>query len=552
MKTKIYLPAFLLALMALFINTGCEDRLNIAKHGSLGGPESYYSTDEETESAMAAMYAAWRDLHYNWFFLLNCMADDAWTGGGQRNDNADMEKLNEFNYGIETPIIESVYSGLYTLIYRANLIIEYVKGDTPVMKQAVAEAHAVRGWAHFYLVTLWGTAPKVDHLLDVDEYRQSNGTPEDTWKFIEEEYKKSLDSEALLSKSGVNDNETGIHLTVEAVKAFLGKAYLFQGKFSLAAEILDEVIESEKYDLYRGEYEMLGHAATNNCCESIFELNRVNNAEQAWNEFSQLFIMLGWRSSILSFDGGSEAANDIASGSYGFMNPQQGLYDAFVEMEGVDGYRLNSTIRTYEQLNEIGVLNIGGTSLPGNDGYLFWKNRLLKSDCIMDNPGLQMLQYTNLRIMRYAEVLLMAAEAHIEGNVDESKALEYLNLVRERAQLSPLSSVSMDDVKKEKRLELCLESCRYQDLVRWGDASTVLSEQGKQIPSFTWQLKKVEDGENKGQLMRDENGKTIIESFNKSYPYSNTTYGFKEKHNLLPIPLKEMEVNEKMEQNEGW
>ena len=236
MKTKVYLSTLLLALMAVLM-TGCEDRLNIYKHGSLGGPENYYKTDEETESALAAMYGSWRDLHQNWFTLLNGMSDDAWAGGGQRNDNVDLEKMNEFNYNIESSTVQSLYTQLYTLIYRANLILSNVPGDTQFMRQAIAEAHAARGWAHFYLVTLWGTAPIVDHLLSPDEYRQSNGTPETTWAFIESEYKAALDANALTTKSGVDDTESGIHLTQETVKAFLGKAYLFQGKYAEAADI---------------------------------------------------------------------------------------------------------------------------------------------------------------------------------------------------------------------------------------------------------------------------------------------------------------------------
>ncbi|ADY36654.1 RagB/SusD domain-containing protein [Phocaeicola salanitronis DSM 18170] len=539
MKTKVYLSTLLLALMAVLM-TGCEDRLNIYKHGSLGGPENYYKTDEETESALAAMYGSWRDLHQNWFTLLNGMSDDAWAGGGQRNDNVDLEKMNEFNYNIESSTVQSLYTQLYTLIYRANLILSNVPGDTQFMRQAIAEAHAARGWAHFYLVTLWGTAPIVDHLLSPDEYRQSNGTPETTWAFIESEYKAALDANALTTKSGVDDTESGIHLTQETVKAFLGKAYLFQGKYAEAADILDEVINSGKYDLYRGDYGLLGHAATNNCCEAIFEINRVNNTEQAWNQFSQLFINIGWRSSILSYMPGTESAELIATGSYGMLNPQKGLYDAFVAEEGVDGYRLNQSIRTYEQLNAIGVVNTSGSPLVGNEGYFYWKTRLLKDDCITDNPGLQMLQWNNLRIMRYAEVLLMAAEAHVQGGVETDKALTYINLVRERAHLNPLTAVTMDDIKNEKRLELCLESCRYQDLVRWGDAETVLGQQGKQIPSFSW------------SVTTNPDGTTSIAKHELTYPYTNTDYGFKERNKLLPIPLREMDVNPNMQQNPGW
>lgn len=536
-KESLYI---LLAVMLAVLCAGCEDRLNIQKHGSLGSPDEYYQTDVEVEAGIASMYASWRDLHYNWFFVLNCMSDDAWTGGGQRNDNADMEKLNEFNFDTDHSMIQGLYSSLYTLIYKANLIIDQVTGDTPVKKRAIAEAHVTRGWAHFYMVTLWGTAPIVDHVLSNTEYHVTNGTPATTWQFVETEFQTALDMQVLPSKSNVDDKETGIRLTAEAAKAFLGKAYLFQGKYAESADILDEVIDSQKYDLYRGEYEMLGHASTNNCCEAIFELNRVKNAEQAWNEFSQLGIMLGWRASMLSYMPGTEAGNLIAQGSYGFMNPQKSLYDAFVAEEGMDGYRLNSTMRTYEQMNEAGVVNFGGSSVPGNEGYFYWKTRLLKEDCIIDQSYLQMLQWNNLRIMRYAEVLLMAAEAHLLGGVDATKALNYVNAIRTRAKLTTLPVVTMDDVKKEKRLELCMESCRYQDLVRWGDAETVLGNQGAVIPAFAW------------TVTYNPDGTTSVASHQESTLATNTVYGFKGRNNLLPIPLRETEVNPNMKQNEGW
>lgn len=98
----------------------------------------------------------------------------------------------------------------------------------------------------------------------------------------------------------------------------------------------------------------------------------------------------------------------------------------------------------------------------------------------------------------------------------------------------------MDDIKNEKRLELCLESCRYQDLVRWGDAETVLGQQGKQIPSFSW------------SVTTNPDGTTSIAKHELTYPYTNTDYGFKERNKLLPIPLREMDVNPNMQQNPGW
>ena len=130
-----------------------------------------------------------------------------------------------------------------------------------------------------------------------------------------------------------------------------------------------------------------------------------------------------------------------------------------------------------------------------------------------------------MSIMRYAEVLLLAAEANLQnGNAEE--ALKDINLIRSRARLAPLTTVTLDNIKTEKRLELWLECTRYQDLVRWGDAMKVLGKQGEQIPSLT--------------------AKGV------SWDFKNTDYGFKEKNMLLPIPLKEKELNPNIKQNVNW
>lgn len=547
MKATHYIYVLFAALLTL-TTVSCENRLNIEKHGSLGGPENYYQTDEETNAAVASMYLSWRDLYAGWFYTKNLLSDDVYAGGGQRGDNGQMEQLNEFTFTTNNSTIEGLYSGLYSLNYKANLIIEKVKGNSSVMNRAIAEAKFARAWAYFELVTLWGSAPLVDHLLSPDEYRQSNSTPEALWAFVEQNLEEAISSGALPSKANVNDEEVTSRITLETAKAYLGKAYLFQGKYTEAAKLFDQVIESKKYELYKGDFDLLGHAVTNNCSEAMLEIQRRNNPEQGWSQFVQFYIMLGWRTSHMIYGPKAMGEEDIALGTYGFFNPRKSLYDAFVAMEGEDGYRLKSSIRTYEQMNEIDMAINVGAHLVGHDGYFPWKTRLLKSDNIIDQTWFQGLQYINLRIMRYAEVLLMAAEAHVMGGGSSDKALKYINEVRERAKLTPLPSVTMEDVKKEKRLELCLESVRYQDLVRWGDAKTVLGEQGKTIPAFGYFPKK----DAAGNIVTDDNNQPIYELKREPENVKNSIYGFKDKHLLLPIPLKEIEVNHNMVQNEGW
>jgi len=171
-----------------------------------------------------------------------------------------------------------------------------------------------------------------------------------------------------------------------------------------------------------------------------------------------------------------------------------------------------------------------GSSLYGHEGYFNWKHRYLGSEIITASSGFSIS--ANYRVMRYAEVLLLAAEAAVESG-DNSSALNYINMVRERAELPALDEVTLEDIKKEKRLELAFEQVRYQDLIRWGDAAVALGNQYQKIPVF---YGLADDG-----------------SFDVQYPYENSRYGFQSGRNeLLPIPEHEINVNQNITQNPGW
>ena len=200
MKAK-YIYIALLGLMSV-VGTSCEDRLDIPKHGNMGSQNDFYKTDNDAMQAAASLYNSWGGNYYNWSFTLNLLSDDVWCGGGGRGDNSDMEKLNEYNFDTDHGMVSGVYSGMYGIIYNANLIIDQMEGDTDIKKQVIAEAHFFRAWANFQLVTLFGTAPKVDHLLAPGEYHQPNSTPEELWAFVEDDLKAAIESNMLPSKKG--------------------------------------------------------------------------------------------------------------------------------------------------------------------------------------------------------------------------------------------------------------------------------------------------------------------------------------------------------------
>lgn len=527
MRTKfIYIIS--LAIGLTFFTSSCEDQLIVDQQGATS-VESFYKTDEDANQAIAAVYFQWRSQAYNDFFLKNCLSDDINSGGGSRGDNAILEQLNEYKFSPSNSTASGYFSGMYTLIYRANLVINNFTEESAAKKKAIAEAKIARAWAYFNLVTLWGPVPLVTKPLSPSEYQQPNGVITELWALVEKDLNEAISAGVLPEKSSVSDKSIGAKLTKQFAMALLGKSQLFEGKNAEAATTLKAVITSGKYALI-SDYGNVLRKVEDFGTENLFEVNSINDGDNAFNQGTTILgTMYGWRSDKMSLFGYYMKAHDMYPAGWGFANPTKTLYDAFVEMEGTDGCRLNNTLKTYDQIKTIGApiapvsINVG-TSLYGHEGYFSWKFRFIGSEVITNSWGYA--TDNNYRIMRYAEVLLLAAEACLQSG-DQASALNYINQIRTRAKLPVLSSITLNDIKKEKRLELCMEMVRFQDLVRWGDAATALANRGKQVPVF--------------------NGTAV------SYPYTNETYGFKAgKNELLPFPEHEMGVNQNLVQNPGW
>ncbi|TCK80787.1 RagB/SusD family nutrient uptake outer membrane protein [Albibacterium bauzanense] len=526
MKSKIFYTSLLCMFIIL---SSCKDSLIVPQKGATS-TEDFYKTDSDAQEAIAAVYSAWRGSQFNQYFLKNLLSDDIITGGGARGDNAQFEQVNEYNFGPANTTVSGVFSSYYNIIYLSNQVINNLETDTDIKARANAEAKVVRAAIYFDLVTLWGAVPLVTAELTPSEYQQPNGNIADIWKQIETDYTEAIASGALPKKGSAKNLAEPARLTEEAAIAFLGKAQVFQGKNAEAATTLKKIINPGKYSLY-ADYENVLRAVADFNNESIFEFNSINDPDNALNQGNTILgTMLGYRSDKLNLTGYYSGVQPIYPAGWGFASPRVGLYNAFVQMEGTNGYRLNNTIKTYKDLMAMTITLNPGTGLYGNEGYFNWKQRYIGSEVIPTSFGFTIT--ANYRVMRYAEVLLLAAEASIKSN-DPASALTYVNMVRERAHLTKLGSVTLDDIKKEKRLELCFEGVRFQDLVRWGDAKSALENQGKNVPVFF--------------------GVKGDGSFDVQYPYTNTVFGFiTGKHELLPFPEHEMNVNKQIDQNNNW
>lgn len=548
MKRKIL--SILLVLAACLPFVACEDELDIAKKGDMGSQDTYYKTDDDAVAAISGAYYYWFYNFNGLTWTANMLSDDIYCGGSTAGDDPAYHDLNNYSFDSENTRVESDYSELYNLIYASNLVIEKVghftdiNPETAVKRRCVAEAYFFRGFAHFWLAAFWGNAPVVDHLLQPEEYQVKNSQPGQCMEQAANDIKHAIDMNALKTKSGPEDKSVMAYITQEGAKAMLGKVYMFQEKWGDAAKILDEVITSGKYDLYRGEYQDIIKSATNWSCEGVLETQAPSDAtdQVKWAFMSYICISPGWRNDAIDWSGLNEVKinedgdvevgrregyEDINTTGYGFCNPRKDAYDAFVACEGVNGYRLNSVIKTSDWVKNTMKLKLL-SYLHGHDQYFNWKNRFLLSDMVHDNGGWNIFCQTTGRYMRYAEVLLNAAECHFRAG-NPGRAKELVNEVRDRAQATPYGSVTLEQIKLERRCELYNEHNRWFDLVRWGEAATVLKDQGKVTLNLQADWTTAPDA--------------------SSNPGNGFRAGVNER---LPYPAKECRLNPNVKQNPGY
>ena len=518
MKAKNIILALAATTVAL---SSCNDLLNISQHG-VQNYETYYQTDEEAESAIVACYSIALGNSYNALMGKNMLTDDFWAGGAMRADNAQLESLNEFTFATDQEFLQGMFQSYYNIIYRANVVLGHIPDESDVQKRARAEAKVFRAWSYFELISMWGNPPLVDHELEPSEYHKPNGTTEELWALVEKDLTEAIESGMLTQKA--NPDEKTWRVTKQYAQALLGKAYLWQKKYAEAATTFDAIVESNTYRLYEDYENVITYAGKQNP-EIMFQSIRYKDENNTWGNFGFTGVMVHFRTDCL--EAGCCPAAGLADTGWGFCSPKATLYEDFVAVEGENGYRLNCTVKTYEQMKEMGIKVAEGKTII-NEGYFMWKWRFTADATFTGSYG--MVDDNNFTWMRYAEVLLCAAEAHLMNN-NVGKADEYMNMIRTRAQAPAISGTKLEDIQREKRIELCGECVRFQDLLRWEIADDKMKDQGGSYPTLA------------------QNGSVTYVPINDSDP---NKYGFKDKHNLLPYPGVEIRLNPNITQNPGW
>ena len=575
MKKILYIIA---AIAALTFSASCsQERLEIPQKGVIDYDDFYNGSTESALSAATSCYqaagmvltlgAGFSIGIQNWciaksyYVLSNAPSDDSYYGSGYPTDHVFGIEINEYrpSFNGNSTVIRHVYSSCYMLIHDCNLLTDnYEYGSDELINRSLSEARFFRAWAHFILATYWGTPPKVDHLLTGAE-RPENSNHEELMAWCAQELEDC--AKYLPSKSGLNDKANAVRVTKEAALAMAGKVHVYAGNYEKAKTDLKAVIDSKKYDLVSGErMSELFHRQEDACEEKVLELNYIDYpggvSGFGGHSHGQANESCFWRD-LKAFP--SNIIQHVGWGGGG--NPSQSFVDAIRANEG-DSYRRKAWIISYDEL----IGDCDYSQIPELKGATKEEKLMssllgLKEDVpsYYANCGWFSLKYApryaelgentetgtdqNNVIMRYAEVLLLYAEA-CAWSSDDGSGLAALNKVQTRAG-APTTSLTKENVKNEKRFELYLEGSRWADLVRWGDAATVLKDQYKSVPNFRDEF--YENGKPSGKPHH------AVPAPSDTYYNNVTEYGFKAgKNELMPFPHAELVINEALQQNPGW
>ena len=542
---KIYIA---LSLAALVLTLGaCQKNLDIPQKSVLSTEDFYANaTADDAEALIGSVY------HLYWggrdvtcvngiekIMFLNALDDDHYPGGGSFTDNANnFQDAGNYNVTSADAAPKIMYKGVYSVIYHCNLILEKipVSNDARIAR-VKAEANFLRALAMFDAVRWWGTPPLADHLLSQDEYYQSNTPTDESIKWILAQMKEAAEQLPAISGKG-QQAKFGARISKHAALAYRGKVGLWYGqKFNdqailkEAAADLKTVIDSGLYGLVSDMF-LIERQAGDFCEEYLFEHNSGDNDGFPGDPNNDLrHTWTGWPSSI--------ALPSCFFGGWGWNAVSKDFGEFLAEHEGgVDMPRFKSTIHTYEQVLDMdyaaGVTPGVKSVVYHNAGYFTFRGcGFLPEAYEGTSPPFWKWYKANTPMLRYAEVLLLYAEAKFLLDKDaDGTGLKALNEVRERAQLAPVAALTYQIIKDERRAELFCEQERYFDLVRWGDAPTVLANKGK--------------------------------TYYKVYGYKAGTTdwnveaapgsgkGWQDKYNLLPFPFEQTTANPNLKQNPGW
>lgn len=554
-KIRIFVKAAITSLVVLGLGS-CSDWLKEPTPGQTNLAD-YYTTWQAALENVNAAYTplAWeyQGTYYAEWFIGDIVSDDALKGGQYiQSDMADVYDMENWKTQTDNELLLQYYRAKYQGIQRCNLVLERVPGMDPelfdeeeyqcvdgLQERIIGEAYFLRAFYYFQLVRVYGGVPLVlNNLLTDADWQQPRATAEAVYDQIVDDLTEANKRLWLRSDSRFADTDMG-RVTKGAAQAMLLKVNLYRHQYEEARAWGDSIILSNEYSL-ETDYADNWLLENENGVESVFEIQYMEDPSSDYGEgngFSRgTFTQILTRSRSQDPMFGSNAG-------WGFNKPTHNLYDEYEEGDP----RRDVTIwdATGHMTNESEEIYCGTP-------YCSRKYAWYTTDADGNVTGANTLAHAsrgplNYKLIRYADVLLMYAEAcEAAGGAGKcgKTAEQALNEVRQRARANAADPEALPDypgysikvngqeiaaptlqqaIRHERRVELAMEGHRWFDICRWGG----FDGQGVKAHMDAYAA-------TESQEARDEMADFVAG-----------------KHELFPIPEEERMLNP-MEQNPGY
>ena len=469
-SVSIKLKLILTPLVILLFVVNCSEDDLTQINPNVITPASFWKTADDAEKGIFGAYSPFTHIWYYTRFeiFISDYRDDVVNGFNTSERTA----VGYFSGTSDSNATRWVWQAMYQAITRTNEVLFHVPNidmDTNLRNNILGEAHFIRAFNYFNLLNSWLNVPLIT--LPLTEIEEPNlikqAAPSEVWAQIESDLQNA---QQLLPESWPAEGKG--RATSGAATGLLGKVFIYQQKFAEA--------RAEFAKIMNGQYQLVDDYAHNfteefeNNSESLFEIQLIADGNGAW---------------------GGDAPNRGKGAAYqpdlapaGFTNQNgmrvnQWALDLFMDERTVNGeldpriyttffmdndettaYRGDTlAFRTYQNKTYTEAFPNGNTFAFANK-YLDWEfnGHSGAQDGGWHGSG------NNLRMLRYADVLLMFAEAEFMLNGSTPAAVDAVNEVRARVDMPPFTAVTMQDIEDERVKELTFERTRYFDLLRWG------------------------------------------------------------------------------------
>ena len=415
--------------------------------------EAVYKTDKDFQDAVVGVYSMLKNQYQDFWIFGDLRADDSWHALG---NDAFLVSVDKFNMNSDAALMISTWRNYYSAISRANLILSKIETADPAVvtnkDRHVAEAKFLRALAYFDLVRIYGDVPLNTQPTTIEEgYTKVR-------EKVDKIYDDLIIKDLLEAEAKLPAKYTGVDVgraTKGAAKAILGRVYMTRKDF-VKAEAKFQEVTTLGYALLPNYKDLFDYTKDEHHSEYIFDIEYQDGNLGAGSGFSNKFL--------------PKSANSLAETFYGIKGgageqntPTLALFDSF---DPTDLRRDITVAKGYTDNNGVfqGFLQIA----------TFTKKYLAITNTLNDSK-------VNWKVIRYADVLLMYAEA-LNENGKTDAALTVLNQVRTRAKMPAFTGLAKDQLRTkiydERIWELSMEGVRWFDLARTDRLLSVMGPLG--------------------------------------------------------------------------